>query len=173
MGSRNSKQPEPPAVVEKPQAVVEKDESKEESSPEKEKPKSGCPMHQADGSYSYDWRALFRRDFPHGPGGSRPISEQDARAKVVPEEGCPVKKQSSLDNNEETTAGYPVPKRHHPLYNVYSQPIDQTNNMPKVANQLPAPGQSVPLSTDRVTSTIPKVCRTYGAVSYLSLVSSD
>ncbi len=41
-------------------------------------------------------------------------------------------------------------------YNVYSQPIDPSNNMPSVANQLPAPQQSQPLDTNRVKSNIPK-----------------
>ena len=41
-------------------------------------------------------------------------------------------------------------------YNVYSQKIDPTNQMPAVANNQPAPGQSVPLETNRVKSTIPK-----------------
>jgi len=39
---------------------------------------------------------------------------------------------------------------------VYAQPIDPTNQMPANPNQLPAPGQTAPLSTDRVKSTIPK-----------------
>ena len=41
-------------------------------------------------------------------------------------------------------------------YNVYSQKIDPTNQMPSTANQLPAENQQVPLSTQRVTSNIPK-----------------
>lgn len=45
----------------------------------------------------------------------------------------------------------------HPEYNVYSQPIDKTNNMPKGAStQLPNPSQTIELSTERVSSTIPK-----------------
>ncbi len=42
------------------------------------------------------------------------------------------------------------------MYNVYAQPIDPTNQMPANPNQQPAPGQAVPLSTDRVPSNIPK-----------------
>jgi cytochrome c heme-lyase len=43
------------------------------------------------------------------------------------------------------------------MYNVYSQPIDESNQMPtSIANQLPAPNQKLPLSTERVSSTIPK-----------------
>jgi len=41
-------------------------------------------------------------------------------------------------------------------YNVYNQPIDPTNQMPVTPNQQPWPGQSKLLSTDRVTSAIPK-----------------
>jgi len=41
-------------------------------------------------------------------------------------------------------------------YNVYSQPIDPSNQMPAVANQLPAPQQRESLPTERVKSTIPK-----------------
>jgi cytochrome c heme-lyase len=41
-------------------------------------------------------------------------------------------------------------------YNVYNQPIDPTNNMPVTPNQLPWPGQARLLSTERVSSAIPK-----------------
>jgi cytochrome c heme-lyase len=43
-----------------------------------------------------------------------------------------------------------------PVYNVYGEVLDPRNNMPSNPNQLPAPGQSAPLSTERVRSTIPK-----------------
>lgn len=39
---------------------------------------------------------------------------------------------------------------------MYAQPIDPKNQMPATANQQPAPGQQVPLSTHRVQSSIPK-----------------
>ena len=41
-------------------------------------------------------------------------------------------------------------------YNVYNQPLDPNNNMPVTPTQLPWPGQSKPLSTERAVSTIPK-----------------
>ena len=41
-------------------------------------------------------------------------------------------------------------------YNVYSQPIDPTNQMPVAANQNPSANQSVALPTERIASTIPK-----------------
>lgn len=37
-----------------------------------------------------------------------------------------------------------------------SDAIDSTNNMPKVSQQTPAPGQTIPLAKDRETSTIPR-----------------
>jgi hypothetical protein len=42
------------------------------------------------------------------------------------------------------------------VYNVYAQEISPTNQMPASAAQAPSPGQRVPLSTARVSSTIPK-----------------
>lgn len=42
------------------------------------------------------------------------------------------------------------------MYDVYAQPIDPSNLMPSIPNQLPSPGQQKPLSTDRAASTIPK-----------------
>lgn len=59
------------------------------------------------------------------------------------ESACPVKHSDSS-------------KKQGTMYNVYSQPIDPTNQMPAVANQLPAPGQTESLSTTRVQSNIPK-----------------
>eukprot|EP00624_Nannochloropsis_granulata_P003373 evm.model.NODE_27169_length_92994_cov_27.080458.13 len=58
--------------------------------------------------------------------------------------GCPVK---GKGGNKAMTGT---------VYNVYSQPIDPTNQMPANANNKPAPGQVAPLSTDRVPSRIPK-----------------
>lgn len=60
------------------------------------------------------------------------------------ESACPVK--------GETRQKYKNPN----VYNVYSQKIDPTNQMPAVANQQPSANQSVPLPVDRESSTIPK-----------------
>ena len=49
-----------------------------------------------------------------------------------------------------------APRRQGTAYNVYNQPLDPLNQMPVVPNQLPWPGQSAPLSTERAVSTIPK-----------------
>jgi len=43
-----------------------------------------------------------------------------------------------------------------PVYNVYSQEIDPTNNMPYNPNQEPGPEQRFPLTSRRVQSSIPK-----------------
>jgi hypothetical protein len=113
----------------------------------------GCPMKRSDGSYSFSWTALSR-GFQHpnvAAVGNKPaasdtegsISEEPAaKPGVEPaEEGkCPVRA-----------------KQRVPEYNVYSQPIDSSNQMPGSPNQLPAPQQSQPLSTERVVSNIPKV----------------
>jgi hypothetical protein len=131
---------------------------------------SACPMKMKDGSYTMDWGALFRPAFPHGPGGKKPLTEEQAREKVGSQsettttttttptktlvaagagEGCPVKHETPA-----ASEGCPVK---HQEYNVYSQPIDPNNNMPTSANQLRGPGQTKDLPTDRVKSSIGKV----------------
>ena len=65
------------------------------------------------------------------------------------ESGCPVQ-------HKKEESGCPVKYKNPNQYNVYSQRIDPTNQMPAVANQQMAPNQEMPLSTDRVPSTIPK-----------------
>ena len=141
----------PAAVKETPptQPVVE--ESVQETT------ESKCPMHKKDGSgYSFDLRSMFKAAAVHGPTGSKPLSE-DQKAKAMSQQagggGCPVK--HSPSPQQEGGGGCPV--RAHPEYNVYSQPIDKTNNMPKGAKtQLPNANQTIELSTERVSSTIPK-----------------
>jgi Cytochrome c/c1 heme lyase len=125
---------------------------------------SGCPMHRADGSYSFDVRALWRMGFPHAPGGSHPLTpEQATAARSATQESPPVEPApTSSVTRPSSGGGCPVKQQknisaHHPEYNVYAQAVDPTNQMPFQPNQLPAPTQSVPLSTERVASTIPKV----------------
>lgn len=129
---------------------------------------SKCPMKMKDGSYTFDWGALFRPAFPHGPGGKKPLTEEQAREKIAGKseetttptktlvaagagEGCPVKHEAQAPASSE---GCPVK---HQEYNVYSQPIDPDNNMPTSANQLRGPGQTKDLPTERVKSSIGKV----------------
>jgi len=73
--------------------------------------------------------------------------------------GCPVKVAKNTSTSESSaSSGCPVKSKSKSstVYNVYSQPIDPKNNMPSVANQLPAPMQNEKLSTERIRSTIPK-----------------
>jgi hypothetical protein len=129
---------------------------------------SKCPMHNKDGSYSYDWKQMFKAAAVHGPKGSKPLSQEEqdkAKALSQPSEtsgggGCPVKHSPVPSSGE--SSGCPV--KHgsssaiqHPEYNVYSQPIDKTNQMPTgVRTQMPTATQKAEISTDRVKSTIPK-----------------
>jgi cytochrome c heme-lyase len=137
----------------------------QQQQPEKEDSK--CPMHNKDGSgYNFSLTQMFRAVAVHGPGGSKPLSEEErAKAMAKANDGgsgggrCPVKHappppSSSSDGGG--SGGCPVKARHQE-YNVYSQPIDKMNNMPKGAKtQLPNPSQQIELPTDRVSSTIPK-----------------
>jgi hypothetical protein len=120
----------------------------------------GCPMKRGDGSYSFDWKAAWRSGFPHGPQGSKPLTPGQAAAASSSSQS----EQSSSPSATEETGGCPVKSKSqsslssYPEYNVYSQPIvNSANQMPQVANQLPAPSQTKALSTDRVSSSIPKV----------------
>ena len=83
--------------------------------------------------------------------------------------GCPVKHDKQGAKHAERTAGSGTgnangcPVKHGDgakhggvAYNVYSQPIDPSNNMPMNPNQLPNPNQKRALPTARTMSTIPK-----------------
>lgn len=79
--------------------------------------------------------------------------------------GCPMgygKKKEETKATEPTPAATTTPKeegggyKNPSIFNVYSQKIDPTNNMPSTANQQAAPGQRGKLETQRVVSTIPK-----------------
>lgn len=93
---------------------------------------------------------------------SQSVTDTNNRATMddVASHGCPVTK-----SNDETivattgstaAAGCPVTTK-STEYNVYAQPIDPTNNIPRTVNQLPAAIQTKVLSTERVASSIPKV----------------
>ncbi|CAB9519391.1 type heme lyase [Seminavis robusta] len=152
MGASTSK-PEIPkaaaAVEAKPETEPVSDDTNSSSKSEKSDGGGGCPMKRSDGSYSYDWRAMFQRH-PHGSKGSKPLSSENIQQN---QDGSLAAKQETAGQSKSGQGGCPVK---HQEYNVYSQPIDATNNMPKVANQLPAPGQSEELSTSRVKSSITK-----------------
>lgn len=83
-------------------------------------------------------------------------SDQDTKVASPKESACPMKrKNGSLTQNNEGAC--PVKSYKHPhVYNVYSQKLDPSNNMPAIPNQQDAPSQSETLSKERVPSTIPK-----------------
>ena len=75
--------------------------------------------------------------------------------------GCPVKHRAATPPSAPSTVvteECPVKHKYkNPnVYNVYGQKLDPTNQMPAVANQQAAPGQTANLSTARIKSTIPK-----------------
>jgi hypothetical protein len=109
----------------------------------------GCPMKRGDGSYNLNISQLWKS--PHLAGGkSKPLSQQEAEAlsKTTTSDTNTTNNEAAANNK----SGCPVIRE----YDVYSQPIDPRNNMP-MANQMPSPNQTKPLSTERVQSTIPKV----------------
>ena len=84
--------------------------------------RSACPMHKADGSYSYDWTSLFRAASVHGPKGSKPlpkeeqekalreVSRNDGATSATTNEGCPVKHLDSVVQRKQD--GCPVKEKH-------------------------------------------------------------
>ena len=106
----------------------------------------GCPMKKNGGGY-LGGLGLF--------GKKKEATTEANDAAPASKSACPVKAKTS--SSSESSSGCPVKSKSSQVqYNVYSQPIDPKNNMPSVANQLPAPMQNEILSTERVLSTIPK-----------------
>ena len=95
-------------------------------------PESACPVQHSSRSSST------------GIGGAVP-KQQTQQQPSGTESACPV---MHKDNKTGSSTNLP--------FNVYSQPIDPSNQMPSTANQKPSPLQQGPLSTDRVKSSIPK-----------------
>jgi hypothetical protein len=114
----------------------------------------GCPMKRSDGSYSFSFSALGR-GFQH-PNVSVVGNEVAASHSGV---SSNAEESGARPREEPTEEGKCAVRTKHraPEYNVYSQPIDSSNQMPGTPNQLPSPEQSKPLSTERVVSNIPKV----------------
>ena len=78
---------------------------------------------------------------------------------------CPVDHGKKAPVSASLPASCPVdhkgapPRSRGTVYNVYAQPlppVDPTNQMPAAPAQVPSPGQRMPLSTERVVSTITK-----------------
>jgi len=163
-------QPEPP-IITVPTNVNDEDTKKDASK---------CPMHQEDGSYRWDWTQMFKAVAAHGPSGFKPLSDVSpppttTTTTEVPMStttvgsssgggGCPVKHNPSSSSNippPKSSNGGSCPVKHdggqYPEYNVYSQPIDKTNQMPQgIRTQMPTPTQKSEISTERVKSSIPK-----------------
>lgn len=126
----------------------------------------GCPMKRPDGSYSFSFSALSR-GFQHPSVGV--LGAKAASAEVSQAEN----ESRARQGEEESAEGKcPVRSTTHrvPEYNVYSQPIDSSNQMPGAPNQLPAPQQTKPLSTERVVSNIPKVRLVFCGTHHLYLL---
>ncbi len=110
----------------------------------------GCPMKNKNGSY-----------FGGGWFGRKNEVEEVNNANDSSSSACPVKhSEEKISSNQTNKSQSACPVKHNNdnqvQYNVYSQPIDPTNNMPAVANQLPSAFQAKELPTTRVKSTIPK-----------------
>ena len=149
----------------------------------------GCPMKRPDGGYNVPalGRLLGMGGMPKGhPPTTGTAAEADpttgcdddtsSSGDVGGSGGCPVQgeKRNATSSflDVDGSGGCPVRggklssksgKEDQVQYDVYSQPIDPTNMMPSVANQLPSPQQKEELPTERVQSTIPKVCEMYFA----------
>ena len=120
-------------------------------------------MHNEDGSYSYSIWSVFKGAAVHAPGAKKELPQEvQEKARAIADGGgggCPVKHNPSPPPQQ--SSGCPVKHNsnssQHPEYNVYSQPIDKTNQMPSgVKTQLPSSHQKAELSTERVSSSIPK-----------------
>lgn len=105
----------------------------------------------------------------NGPAGARESSSESSQSNGAPAASssdtsiCPVDHKNMT--KEEIAAYWSSKKkeRHQKdqeaaetVYDVYGQELDKANMMPSTPNQLPAPGQKQPLSTDRIKSSIPK-----------------
>eukprot|EP00934_Nitzschia_sp_Nitz4_P006114 Nitzschia sp. Nitz4//scaffold14_size191712//47237//48766//NITZ4_001706-RA/size191712-processed-gene-0.303-mRNA-1//-1//CDS//3329536876//6104//frame0 len=179
MGGNNSKPVAEPVNSAIPATPVAPEPVPPITTQEEPKAESKCPMHRGDGSYSYDWRRVLEAIGVHGAGGSKPLSKEEAQQLTAPAAvvetppssgGCPVKHNNNApppepvggcpvkhDSKPPANDGCPVQHKAHPEYNVYSQPIDKTNQMPKgVKTQMPTSTQTAEISTDRVKSSIPK-----------------
>jgi Cytochrome c/c1 heme lyase len=122
----------------------------------------GCPMHQKDGSYSFDPFAAWKAGFPHGPSSSSSSSGSQP----------PLKDAANAAIAASATATNDQHQHQHTEYNVYGQRIDPANQMPTQPHQQPATGQQTVLSTERVPSTIPKV-RTMVATIHMFMHNDD
>lgn len=94
-------------------------------------------------------KATLQADSPGGcPVDHRNMSQEQIAAFMSSQ------KDSKPENTPSNDSGSKA--KNKTVYDVYGQELDRANLMPSTPNQLPSPGQTKPLSTDRVKSTIPK-----------------
>jgi cytochrome c heme-lyase len=106
--------------------------------------KSGCPMHNGDGTYRFSlWGGLP----PNHPKKNDLQEPNDTKSTIESMESSPSPSQCPVPH---------APSSSRVQYNVYVQVIDPRNQMPHNPNQLPSPQQTISLSTQRVASSIPK-----------------
>ena len=90
---------------------------------------------------------------------SSDTSEEEVSQIIATSSKCPVKQDSTASpppSSSSSSSKCPVKGETKQKYNVYSQPIDPTNQMPVNPNQFPHESQNQPLNTGRVKSSIPK-----------------
>ena len=107
----------------------------------------GCRWHRDERGAVPTLRLKLQSTMGGSP--SKPASSATAAPQGS---SCPVLESGSQSSG---TAGE-CPVKSGKVYNVYAQEINPLNQMPAQANQSPWPGQSVPISTERVQSNIPK-----------------
>lgn len=110
------------------------------SNPVPEEAKSQCPVDHS--KLSSEQLKRFVHPF-RSPTAAKKVAEAAAT--------------NATTTNVTKTEAPEAPGAHaETAYDVYGTPIDPANMMPSTPNQLPSPGQTKKLSTERAVSTIPK-----------------
>jgi hypothetical protein len=123
---------------------------------------SSCPMKRADGSYKIDWNVFFRSNVPHGtnvPFQKLPNNSDETTIEMKQSDNSVDEKKKQSVSSNVSSNGCPIKNSKSIEYDVYAQPIlnNPNNNMPLNPNQIPSHTQSIPLATERISSSIPKV----------------
>uniref|UniRef100_A0A7S3Y2G6 Holocytochrome c-type synthase n=1 Tax=Heterosigma akashiwo TaxID=2829 RepID=A0A7S3Y2G6_HETAK len=111
-----------------------------------------CPVH--DDEKQQQHAPIVTADAPHNQINKCPVDHERNNNSDSDSSKCPVKDEKARSGfvNSMAKQKYTNPN----VYNVYSQKIDPTNNMPAKPDQEMVEGQQIPLSTERVQSNIPK-----------------
>jgi hypothetical protein len=110
---------------------------------------AACPVNKSSSSPLMTLMSAGKGGAP----GACPVVHEGGSAKASSSSAEHSSSSSSPSASAATNGGNK--RSRGPIYNVYSQEIDPTNMMPP-PNQSMSPGQRVPLSTNRVQSSIPK-----------------